>query len=84
MPKSRHWSQWDSPVEIKVKPNKSKPATRGNGEHYYHEVGLAFARVLWLADGRMLDSKVMCSIPVIGTAVSINTSNVDVWCNFKM
>jgi hypothetical protein len=26
----------------------------------------------------------MCSIPVIGTAVSINTSNVDVWCNFKM
>lgn len=29
----------------KVRPLQS--ATRGNGEHYYHQIGLGFAKALW-------------------------------------
>lgn len=45
-----------------------KPATRGNSERCYHQVGFGFARVLWMGmvDGCLsLVPKVACSNPTI-------------------
>lgn len=48
----------------------SKPATRDNSEHYYHQEDLGCARALWMGmtdrcKSKILDQKVVCSIPVV-------------------